>query len=79
LSFVQLGSAYMGARLVASVAPVPGGLGAIEATLMAALSRLGMAAGAATSGVLIYRLLTFWLNIPVGWVGLKVAEKRGYV
>jgi len=29
--------------------------------------------------VLIYRLLTFWLSVPVGWVGLKMAETRGYV
>ena len=39
----------------------------------------GMPAGAAASAVLIYRLLTYWLTIPVGWVGLKMAERRGYV
>lgn len=63
----------------AATAPVPGGLGVREAALIAALAGLGMAAGPATSAVLIYRLLTFWLNIPVGWFSLKVAEKRGYV
>jgi uncharacterized membrane protein YbhN (UPF0104 family) len=38
-----------------------------------------MPIGAAASAVLIYRLLTFWLNIPVGWVSLKIAEGRGYL
>ena len=38
-----------------------------------------MAAGAAASAVLIYRLLTYWLTIPVVWTALKVAEGRGYV
>ena len=51
----------------------------MEAPVTAALAGLGMASGPATSAVLIYRLLTFWLNIPVGWFSLKVAERRGYL
>jgi uncharacterized protein (TIRG00374 family) len=79
LPFVQVGAVYLGAHLVASAAPVPGGLGALEAALIAGLSALGMHIGAAASAVLIYRLLTYWLTIPVGWLSLKVAEQRGYV
>ncbi len=79
LPFVQVGAVYLGGHLVASAAPVPGGLGALEAALIAGLSALGMPVGAAASAVLIYRLLTYWLTIPVGWVSLKVAEERGYV
>ncbi len=79
LPFVQVGAVYLGGHLVASAAPVPGGLGALEAALVAGLSALGMPVGAAASAVLIYRLLTYWLTIPVGWLSLKVAEGRGYV
>ena len=79
LPFVQVGAVYLGGHLVASAAPVPGGLGALEAALVAGLSALGMPVGAAASAVLIYRLLTYWLTIPVGWLSLKVAEQRGYV
>jgi uncharacterized protein (TIRG00374 family) len=79
LPFVQLGAVYLGGHLVASAAPVPGGLGALEAALVAGLSALGMPVGAAASAVLIYRLLTYWLVIPVGWLSLKIAEERGYV
>ncbi len=79
LPFVQVGAVYLGGHLVASAAPVPGGLGALEAALIAGLSALGMPVGAAASAVLIYRLLTYWLTIPVGWLCLKVAEQRGYV
>jgi uncharacterized protein (TIRG00374 family) len=79
LAFAQVGAVYLGGRLLASAAPVPGGLGALEAALIAGLSGLGVPAGAAASAVLIYRLLTFWLSIPVGWVALKIAERRGYV
>jgi uncharacterized protein (TIRG00374 family) len=79
LPFAQVGAVYLGAHFVASAAPVPGGLGALEAALVAGLSALGMPVGAAASAVLIYRLLTFWLTIPVGWFSLKVAQGRGYV
>jgi uncharacterized protein (TIRG00374 family) len=79
LAFAQVGAVYLGGRLLASAAPVPEGLGALEAALIAGLSGLGVAAGAAASAVLIYRLLTFWLTIPVGWVALKVAQRRSYV
>jgi uncharacterized protein (TIRG00374 family) len=70
---------YLGSHLVASAAPVPGGLGALEAALIAGLSLLGTPAGAATSAVLIYRLLTYWLTIPIGWIALKIGEGRGFV
>jgi uncharacterized protein (TIRG00374 family) len=79
LPFVEVAAVYLGGNLLASVAPTPGGLGALEAALIAGLSGLGMPAGAAASAVLIFRLLTFWLSIPVGWAALRVAERRGYV
>jgi uncharacterized protein (TIRG00374 family) len=79
LPFVQVGAVYLGAHFVASATPVPGGLGALEAALVAGLSALGMPVGPAASAVLIYRLLTYWLTVPVGWFSLKVAESRGYV
>jgi len=79
LPFVQLGAVYLSAKLISGAAPVPGGLGALEAGLIAGCSGLGMPIGAAASAVLIYRLLTFWLVVPIGWVCLKMAETRGYV
>ncbi|WP_308295451.1 lysylphosphatidylglycerol synthase transmembrane domain-containing protein [Streptomyces sp. PSAA01] len=79
LPFVQAGAVYMAARLVANAAPVPGGLGALEAGLIAGLTALGVAAGAATSAVLVYRLLTFWLNVPLGALALRAVQRKGYV
>ena len=52
------------------------GLGAIEACLSAGLTAAGMPGAAAGSAVLLYRLLTFWLPVPVGWVALKYLERR---
>jgi glycosyltransferase 2 family protein len=34
-------------------------------------------AAAAVSAVLLFRLLTFWLPVPVGWVALNYLERNG--
>ncbi|MFE9970531.1 flippase-like domain-containing protein [Streptomyces hirsutus] len=79
LPFAQVGAVYMAARLVANAAPVPGGLGALEAGLIAGLTALGVAVGVATSAVLVYRLLTFWLNVPLGALALGAVQRKGHV
>jgi hypothetical protein len=45
----------------------PGGLGVVEAALTASLVALGIPAGPALTAVLIYRGITFWLAIAIGW------------
>lgn len=79
LPFSQVGAVFMAARVVAAAAPVPGGLGALEAALIAGFTALGAAAGPVTSAVLVYRLLSFWLNIPLGAIALGDVQRRAYV
>ena len=59
VSSVLLG--YVLATFFASVAPLPGGGGTYEATLVLTLTRLGVPLEAAIGATLIYRVLTFWL------------------
>jgi uncharacterized protein (TIRG00374 family) len=75
----SLAATYMAVKLIAGAAPTPGGLGAVEAGLIAGLTALGMPAGPATSAVLTYRLLSYWLNIPLGAGFLAVVQRKGYV
>jgi len=74
-----LGAAYIGASVVASASPTPGGVGAVEAALIAGLTSIGVEVSQATPAVLIYRLITYWLVMLPGWISLKVMEKRGEV
>ena len=53
--------------LVGNAAPTPGGLGAVEAALVAALTGFGLDSGAAVSAVLTFRLATYWLPTLPGW------------
>ena len=75
--FAQLGVAYLLASTVAIVAPTPGGLGAVEAALIAALSKLGMSADTAVSAVFLFRTGTFWLPVAPGWVTFHLMQRRG--
>jgi glycosyltransferase 2 family protein len=52
---VVLGAVYLAASALAAAAPTPGGLGAMEAALVAGLAGAGVVAGPA---VLLYRLAT---------------------
>lgn len=66
----RAGVLYMTANTVASAAPTPGGLGAMEAALVAALTGAGVDGAEALSIVLVYRLITFWLPVLPSWVAL---------
>jgi uncharacterized membrane protein YbhN (UPF0104 family) len=71
--------AYIFAATVAAISPTPGGLGAMEAALVAALTRLGIAAGPAVAAALTFRLVTFWAPLPVGAWALRRGRKNGWL
>ncbi|MGE5292125.1 MAG: lysylphosphatidylglycerol synthase domain-containing protein [Micromonosporaceae bacterium] len=77
--FVVLGAVYLGGAALAAAAPTPGGLGALEAALVAGLTGVGMAAGPAVSAVLLHRLATYWLPVAPGWLCWRVLQRREYV
>ncbi len=79
LTIGQVGAVYLGASIIAAAAPTPGGLGALEAAVVAGLTGVGMEAGAAVATVLAYRLVTYWLPILPGWVAFQLLERRGLI
>lgn len=52
--------------MAANVLPVPGGIGAVDGGIVAALVGFGVPAGTALVGVLSYRAVAFWLPIVPG-------------
>lgn len=72
--------AYGAGQLAANLPITPGGLGAVEGSITIALSYFGGATSADISAVLVYRLLSFWLVLVVGWgswSGLAFGVRRG--
>jgi uncharacterized membrane protein YbhN (UPF0104 family)/tRNA A-37 threonylcarbamoyl transferase component Bud32 len=62
---------YLAGNAIGSVVPTPGGLGAVEAALSAGLTAAGLPGTTAVSAVLLFRTLTFWLPVPVGWASMN--------
>jgi uncharacterized protein (TIRG00374 family) len=66
-SFVTVTVVTMVGGTLASAAPTPGGVGAVEAALIGGLAAFGVTAAIAVPSVLLYRVLTCWLPVFIGW------------
>ena len=72
--------AYGLANVTAAVPLTPGGLGVMEAVLTTALVGFGAPRGVAILGVVTWRLVNFWLPIPVGgaaYLSLRLDGRAG--
>ncbi|POM22475.1 TIGR00374: family protein [Actinomadura rubteroloni] len=67
---------YLTANALGNAAPTPGGLGAVEGALTLALTISGLSAETATSGVLLFRLLTLWLPVLPGWAAFAYLQRK---
>jgi undecaprenyl-diphosphatase len=63
---------YATAIIAKSAVPTPGGLGPVEAAMIATLITFGLDKGSAVSAVLIYRLGTFWIPIPLSLLAYRI-------
>lgn len=78
-SFTAVALAYLVGSVVSSIAPTPGGVGLVEATLIAGLTSAGMASPTAVAAVLTFRIATFWLPLLPGWGALTLLQRSGAV
>jgi hypothetical protein len=71
--------AYGLAYVLAAIPVTPGGLGVVEAVLVPSLVAFGATRGTAIVAVIGYRLVNFWLPIPVGagaYLSLRVSSDQ---
>lgn len=67
--------AYCAGQLAVNLPITPGGLGVVEGSLMVALVAFGGAKEATVAAVLLYRVLSFWIPLPVGGVCYLVLNR----
>lgn len=68
---------YLGAQLVRQLPLTPGGIGLIETGLLAGLVGAGAGQAVAAAVVLVYRLLSCWVTVPLGlgaWLTIRNAK-----
>jgi uncharacterized membrane protein YbhN (UPF0104 family) len=64
---------------VGTITPTPGGIGGVEAGMVAGLVAYHESAASALAVVLLYRLVSFWLALIVGASMFVIVKKRNYL
>ncbi|MDY5160610.1 lysylphosphatidylglycerol synthase transmembrane domain-containing protein [Actinotignum urinale] len=77
LPLVSLAVTFLVSNSVGSVVPSPGGIGPVETALTGGLVLAGIPYSVAFSVAILYRLVTFWLRVPLGWFALRYLQKKG--
>jgi uncharacterized membrane protein YbhN (UPF0104 family) len=78
LDYAQLVVVQIGAGMLGSVAPVPGGIGVQEAALTAGLTSFGIDTNTALATVIVFRAVTFALPPVFGFFTLRWLRNKGY-
>jgi uncharacterized membrane protein YbhN (UPF0104 family) len=76
-SVASIGVVFLLGSAISSAAPTPGGIGAVEAALIAGLTAVGVNREEAVPAVFLFRIATFWLPVLPGWLMFVVLQRRG--
>jgi glycosyltransferase 2 family protein len=79
IPLTTLAIVYLVSNTAGSAVPTPGGIGAVEGALTAGLTAAGVATAASLATAFVFRLLTFWGRVPLGWFALRYLQKRNLV
>ena len=71
--------AYGVAQVAGSLPVVPGGIGIIEGSLAVILMQYGAGRVTALSAALVYRMISFWLVIAIGWITVGVIARHRHI
>jgi putative heme transporter len=67
---------YAIAQLVASLPLLPGGGGTVEVSLVLGFAAFGHTVGSVIAGVLLFRLISCWGLVPVGWLAIALEYRQ---
>jgi putative heme transporter len=76
LGLLPLAGVYLAVQIVRQAPLTPGGVGLIEASLLAGLAAAGAAQSDAAAVVIIYRVLSCWLILPIGALSWSVLHRH---
>jgi uncharacterized membrane protein YbhN (UPF0104 family) len=79
ISLAEALAVYIAAALFGGLMPVPGGIGVVEAALMAGLIAIGVPETAAFAAAITFRVITFYLPPAWGWFAYRWLEKNDYL
>ncbi|HME80189.1 MAG TPA: lysylphosphatidylglycerol synthase transmembrane domain-containing protein [Mycobacterium sp.] len=75
-TFIAVTIVTMVGGTLASLAPTPGGVGAVEAALIGGLAAFGLPAAVGVPAVLLYRVITCWVPVLIGWPVMRSMTQK---
>ncbi|WP_240643789.1 lysylphosphatidylglycerol synthase transmembrane domain-containing protein [Antribacter gilvus] len=79
LALIDVALVNLIGNALGALVPTPGGLGGVEGALTAGLAAAGLPYTIALSATLLYRVVTYWGRIPIGWVAMRWLERKGHL
>lgn len=76
ISFAMGVTIYLLGNTIGSAVPVPGGIGTTLAATVGALTLAGVPTALAATGTLLFRLVTFYLQVPIGAVAFAHLQRK---
>jgi putative heme transporter len=73
--FRALVATYAVAQIVAVIPLLPGGGGTVEASLALGFAAFGHTSGSVVAGVVLYRLISNWGLVPIGWAAIVLRQR----
>jgi uncharacterized protein (TIRG00374 family) len=67
VSLVGVASAYLLGSFASTLPLTPGGLGVVEGSVTVSLVAFGGSPAKMLAAVILYRIASFWVWIPIGW------------
>ncbi|MGP7959208.1 lysylphosphatidylglycerol synthase domain-containing protein [Sanguibacter sp. A247] len=78
VALVDASVIYLLGNTAGAAVPVPGGIGAVEGALTLGLQlTAGVLPAVGATAVMLFRVMTFWLRIPIGAVAMRVLQRSG--
>ena len=66
---------YLASNSAGSLVPSPAGIGPVELALTSGLTVAGIPASVALSTTIVFRVLTLWARVPLGWAALRYLQR----
>ena len=79
LPFIAVLITFSFGMAIGAATPTPGGLGGVEAGLVAGLVAYNVGSAAALAAVLVYRLISYWLPLLFGAAAFIFSQRHGYI
>jgi uncharacterized membrane protein YbhN (UPF0104 family) len=79
LDFIVTLFLFLLSNAIGSAVPTPGGLGAVETVVSVTFMGVGVPSSTAVSATLLFRLMTYWIRMLLGYIYMKWMQHHNYL